>query len=150
MSSAVRVQEVTVRPMEMDDIGQVMEIDRKAAGGRRALTYQNQVNAYLGGELGLSYVAEEGGKVVGFIFGRLLERRYGPYEGAWVEILGVEPDRKRQGVGRKLFEAFIAGCREKGVREVHAVASKNDQEVKPFLENIGFREGDLVHLHKSL
>ncbi|MBI2848707.1 MAG: GNAT family N-acetyltransferase [Chloroflexi bacterium] len=137
---------VSVRPMEPEDIIPVMEIDRKAAGGRRAITYQDQIEFYLGGELGLSYVAEQDGRVVGFIFGRLLERRYGPYQGAWLEILGIEPDMKRHGIGRQLLKALHQGCREKGVRELHAMVSARDTEVKPFLENSGFREGELVHL----
>lgn len=149
MDNPAKVQNVTVRAMEPDDIPYVMEIDRMAAG-RRAITYQDQISSYLGGELGLSYVAEMDDRVVGFLMGRLLERRYAPYVGAWVEILGVEPDLKRRGIGRRLLEAFLEGCREKGIQDVHAVASVRDAEVKPFLEAFGFKEGELVHLHKRL
>lgn len=149
MGNPAKALDLTVRTMEPDDIPHIMEIDRMAAG-RRAITYQDQIDFYLGGELGLSYVAEMDGRVVGFIMGRLLERRYTPFVGAWVEILGVEPDLKRQGIGRRLLEAFLEGCRKKGIQDVHAVASIRDTEVKPFLEGFGFNEGELVHLHKRL
>ena len=149
MANPPKPGNLTVREMEPDDIPQVMEIDRMS-GGRRAITYQDQINSFLGGELGLSYVAELDGRVVGFLMGRMLERRYAPYVGAWVEILGVEPDLKRRGVGRRLLEEFLEGCRKKGVQDVHAVASIRDTEVKPFLEAYGFREGELVHLHKKI
>lgn len=149
MGNPVKAPAITVRVMEPEDIPDVMEIDRKAAG-RRAITYQDQIDFFLGGELGLSYVAEIDGKVVGFIMGRILERRYTPYVGAWVEILGLLPDMKRMGIGTRLLGAFLAGCREKGVQDVHAAASVRDTEVKPFLEALGFREGELVNLHKRL
>ncbi len=149
MASPVEALNLTVRAMEPDDIPDVMEIDRMS-GGRRAITYQDQIDFFLGGELGLSYVAEQDGKVVGFLMGRILERRYAPYVGAWVEILGVTPEVKRHGVGHRLLEAFLDGCRQKGIQEVHAVASVRDNEVKPFLERYGFGQGELVHLHKKL
>ncbi|MDP2726165.1 MAG: GNAT family N-acetyltransferase [Dehalococcoidia bacterium] len=149
MGTPVKAPNLTVRAMEPDDIPDVMEIDR-LSGSRRAITYQGQIDFFLGGELGLSYVAELDGRTVGFLMGRILERRYAPYQGAWVEILGVSPDLKRQGIGRRLLEVFLEGCREKGVQEVHAVASIRDMEVKPFLEAHGFKEGELVHLHKQI
>lgn len=149
MGKPAQATRVSVRAMEPDDIGDVMEIDR-LSGGRRAITYQDQINFYLGGELGLSYVAESDGRVVGFLMGRILERRYAPYVGAWVEILGVLPDMKRQGIGQVLLQAFLEGCRQNGVQDIHAVASIRDTEVKPFLERFGFKEGELVHLHKKV
>lgn len=149
MASPAKAPNLTVRAMEPDDIAHVMEIDRMS-GGRRAITYQGQIDFFLGGELGLSYVAEVDGRVVGFLMGRILERRYAPFVGAWVEILGIEPDLKRRGIGRGLLETFLEGCRKRGIQEVHAVASVRDAEVKPFLEAYGFQQGELVHLHKKL
>ncbi len=149
MGTTVKATTLTVRAMEPEDISAVMEIDR-LSGGRRAITYQGQIDFFLGGELGLSYVAEMDGNVVGFLMGRILERRYTPYVGAWVEILGVMPDLKHKGIGAKLLQAFLAGCKAKDVQDVHAVASIRDQEVKPFLEANGFQEGELVHLHKRI
>lgn len=149
MGDPVIATNLTVRAMEPDDISHVMEIDRMS-GGRKAITYQGQIDFFLGGELGLSYVAEQDSKVVGFLMGRILERRYAPYMGAWVEIMGVVPDLKRMGIGHRLLEAFLEGCRQHGIQEVHAVASKRDTEVKPFLECYGFSQGELVHLHKQL
>lgn len=149
MGDPVKATELTVRSMEPDDIPQVMEIDH-LYGSRRAATHQSQIDFVLGGDLGISYVAEVEGKVVGFLMGRILEGSYGPHVGAWVEGLGVLPGLKRQGIGRRLLEAFSEGCRSKGVQEVHAVASARDPGVKPFLEAYGFRPGELVHLHKSL
>lgn len=149
MGTSAKAPAVTVRAMEPEDISDVMEIDRMS-GGRRAITYQNQITFFLGGELGLSYVAELEGEVVGFLMGRILERRYTPYVGAWVEILGIRPNLKRRGIGQLLLQAFTEGCKEKGVQDIHAAASIRDHEVKPFLEASGFREGEIVHLHKRL
>ncbi len=149
MGNPAKAPALTVRAMEPEDISDVMEIDRMS-GGQRAITYQDQIDFYLGGELGLSYVAELDGKVVGFLMGRILERRYAPYVGAWVEILGIVPDLKHQGIGSRLLQSFLDGCKAKGVQDVHAVASIRDTEVKPFLEAFGFKEGELVHLHKRL
>ncbi|MBI4321519.1 MAG: GNAT family N-acetyltransferase [Chloroflexi bacterium] len=142
--------DITVRPMEEDDISGVLEIDRKTTGGSRALTYQDQVNIYLGGELSLSYVAERDGRIVGFVLGRIRNLRYGIYEGAWFEMIGVDPEYKRQGIGRQLLTAFLAGCRERKVKQVHLVVSSQDREIKPFIEAIGFTPGEQIHYVKRL
>ncbi len=141
---------ITVRPMEPDDIGDVLEIDRKTTGERRALTYRDQVNSYLGGELSLSYVAERDGRIVGFLLGRIRDLQQGVYEGAWMEIIGVHPECKRQGIGRLLLAAFSDGCRERGAKEVHAVVDSRDNDIRPFIKAVGFLPGQQIHYIQRL
>lgn len=106
---------VRVRPMEVEDIDGVLDIDRRTTGLNRATTYRDQIDSYLGGDLALSYVAELDGRVVGFVLGRIRDLRHGIYEGAWIEMIGVAPDCKRQGIGRVLLDGFFGGCRERAL-----------------------------------
>ncbi len=144
------VKNITIRPMEVEDISDVMEIDRKTTGLQRAVTYRDQVNVYLGGELSLSYVAEVDDKVVGFMMGRIRNLRHGIYEGAWLEMVGVDPAYKRRGVGKRLLEAFQEGCQRKSAKVIHIVVDSADPEIKPFVESFGFRAGPQIHMQKRL
>jgi|APSaa5957512576_1039674.scaffolds.fasta_scaffold44517_1 GNAT superfamily N-acetyltransferase len=50
--------------------------------------------------------------------------------------LVVHPDHRRQGLGQKLVEAFLAYCEADGFQaEAHVV---NDEAMNPMLEGLGF------------
>lgn len=150
LSSTDVVKNINVRPMDPEDLSSVIEIDRETTGLQRALTYRDQINTYLGGELSLSYVAESGNEIVGFMLGRVRDLRHGIYEGAWIEVVGVRNAYKRRGIGQKLLTAFEEGCRKRGVKTIHIVVDAADPEIKPFVESVGFREGPQVHLQKQI
>jgi len=145
MGSRVKTQAtITVRPLEVDDLPKVQDIDHKSTGRFRAPTYDDPLSACLGGDLGLSYVAEINGEVVGFIFGWLMDSFWLYHEGARIEMVGVDPVHRQRGVGRHLLEAFLRGCREKGVREVHVLVHNHDPEFKAFLGKSSFQPAELV------
>lgn len=51
--------------------------------------------------------AEMDGRLVGFLLGHIKGGEFGTNDGtAWVEILGVDPEFKNEGIGRGLFDYF--------------------------------------------
>ena len=70
MTGEQTTEDITIRPMEPEDIDTILEIDRKISGQQRAITYADLITGDLGGELDLSFVAEVSGKVGGFILAR--------------------------------------------------------------------------------
>src|SRR5690606_15960096 len=63
-------------------------------------------------------IAEADGAVVGFLFGFVAPTD--PPLG-YVHLVGIDPDSRRRGVGKRLYEHFIAHCRESGVRRIKAI-----------------------------
>ena len=51
----------------------------------------------------------------------------------------VEPNHRRQGLGRRLVEAFAADARAAGARTIRAVAWPDDRPAVLFFRAIGFR-----------
>lgn len=135
---------ISVRPLEIEDLPKIQEIDQKTTGRYRAFTYDDPQRNCLGGDLAISFVAEIDGEVVGFIFGWLVDALWAYHQGARLEMIGVDPEHRREGVGRALLAAFLRGCEEKGAHEVHLLVHLHDRELKAFLSKSRFQQGQLV------
>lgn len=81
----------------------------------------------------------EDGRPIGLILGYLSQDH--PSE-AVIHLIGVEPNRRRRGVGRALVEAFVAGVASRGANEVVALAWPGEPPVTAFFPNVGFRADD--------
>ena len=80
-------------------------------------------------------VAEDGGEIVGFLFGFMAPTA--PPVG-YVHLVGVRPDWRNRHLGQQLYERFMATCRARGVRKLRAVAAVADERSKKFHERLGF------------
>lgn len=70
----------------------------------------------------LAWVAVDGDRVVGFAYGThrkfpYLERGLEPERG-WVNVLFVDPDYRRRGIGTEMLERIESGLRELGARNI--------------------------------
>lgn len=141
---------VTIRVMTDEDIEGALAIDRKLRGAKRAISFADPINDYVGGEIGVSCVARAENQVVGVILGRLMTM---PNEGikvAWIQILGIDPDCQGQGIGTKLVKAFETRARKKGAERIHLLAMPSDKVLKPFFESVGYTAAKFIQLQKKL
>jgi ribosomal protein S18 acetylase RimI-like enzyme len=145
-----RELKINVRKMEEEDIESVLEIDRKIAGPERATTYSKIPANYVGGELDISVVAEAEEEIIGFLLGRVTDSPYGQGESFLLELIGVDPEYKRRGVGRSLVKAFEKACRERGASTIRALVSWHDWWLLSFLRSLEFSQGEMAEFVKSL
>lgn len=136
---------VEIREIMEEDLEAILELDRKLVGKQRSATYKNPISTYLGGDFGLSFVAVDNKKIVGFVMGQV----EGPGKG-WIQTIAIDPEHRRQDVGAKLVEALLARCRSRGMDTVHIAANWRDSGMLSFLNSLGFTRGDMVELEKSL
>ncbi|MGY1747374.1 N-acetyltransferase family protein [Blastococcus sp. SYSU D00695] len=85
---------------------------------------------------GTSTIVEDGdGRVAAFLVGFRSPDRP---DRAYVHFVGVDPDRRGSGLGRRLYEAFcsaMAGC---GAREVRCITSPTNAASIAFHTRLGF------------
>jgi len=87
-----------------------------------------------------SWVAEDqDGRLVGFLVGFISPDR--PDE-AYIHMIGTDPNRRRAGLGRALYERFFADVRERGARRVVAVTWPGNRVSVGFHRAMGFRPAD--------
>ncbi|MBT4510890.1 MAG: GNAT family N-acetyltransferase [Chloroflexi bacterium] len=136
--------EVTIRPMTQDDIDAVFEIDRKIGADERAFTYADLITGYIGGQIGYSFVAETSGKVVGFAMAAITYVPEQVTEACVIQVIGIDPDCRRQGIARKLIEALVRDCRSKGLKMVRVMVDQHDGQLQGLFESMDFRRGQLI------
>ena len=149
-TAETRGSKVRIRLMEHEDIDQVLAIDRKMTGVRRAITYTDLITGDLGKVLDLSVVAEVRGDVVGFILARHAIAGEPIGEVGWIQILGVDSDYWRQGIATKLVDALLERCQAKGLKTVRIMVNERDSQLQGFFQHIGFRRGQLIDYTKTL
>jgi ribosomal protein S18 acetylase RimI-like enzyme len=90
-----------------------------------------------------SFVLEADGELVGFLLGFLSQTR--PEE-AYVHFVGVHPGYRRLGLGRRLYERFLAAARMHDRVWVRSITSPLNQSSIAFHRSMGFEplRGDLV------
>ncbi len=80
-------------------------------------------------------VAEDDGRVVGFLEGRLFDGR--PPIG-YVYFVAVDPSRRRQHAGRVLVEESLRRFRDRGVSRVFAAVPEDNEASMGLFKSLGF------------
>ncbi len=87
-------------------------------------------------------VAEEDGELIGFLLGFHAE----PYPGdasqelvAYVHLVGIHPDRRLHGVGKRLYEVFTSRAEAAGARHMKAITNVGNEGSVDFHRALGFR-----------
>lgn len=121
----------------------VSVLDRWWGGPSRDLTHP-----MLFYELGhLALVADEGGEMRGFLLGFLAEPAgataaadpAGPAERtAYVHLVGIHPDHRRRGVGKRLYEVFLDRARMLGATRAKAITTVGNEGSLDFHRAMGF------------
>ena len=63
---------INIREMSEEDLEGVLDIEREVREGSRAVTYAPVPDSCIGGEVDNSIVAEDDGRIVGFVLGRIV------------------------------------------------------------------------------
>jgi ribosomal protein S18 acetylase RimI-like enzyme len=142
-------KEIVIRRMTEDDVSRVKAIDESLTGSSRAPSWE------VGAEIevavyrpAVSFVAEVEGEVVGFILGDIRGAEYGKDLRGWIDMVGVNPNYHRLGIGRSLVEKFCEVCRKNGV-SAEVVIRDSDEILKGFFSSLGFYRGDMINYVKE-
>lgn len=85
---------------------------------------------------GTSFVAEDDdGQLAGFLCGFVSQTD--PNE-AYIHFVGVDPERRGEGLGRALYERFFDVARDHGCGVVRCVTSPRNEESIAFHTKLGF------------
>ncbi len=141
---------IIIREMNEEDVEGILEIERASKGRHRATTYAPVPDSSIGGEIDNSMVAEDAGRVIGFVLARAVRSPAELGEVAWIEFIGIHPDRQGQGIGTKLVEAWRDRCKQKGIKKVHMMLNWRDWWLQSFFESLGFSRGELVDFQADL
>jgi len=121
------------RPTEADHPVIVARIDEWWAGRRmRALLPRLWFQHFTG----TSWIAEDqAGRAVGFLVGFVSPDHP---DQAYIHMVGTDPNRRRSGLGRALYERFFEDARSHGAQTVTAVTWPGNRQSDSFHRALGF------------
>ena len=142
---------VHVRGLDTVDIGDVVTIDEKIVGEYRPDVWEDRIGYYLRSDPDAALVAEIDGEVVGFMLGEVRSGEFGLEEATgWIEVIGVDPERQGQAIGRQLAEAMFDHFKSCGATTVRTLVDEKMERIAAFFTSVGFEPEPLRPFVKRL
>lgn len=96
------------------------------------------------------FVAEQDGKVVGFMISYILTAGFGMPKSAWIATLGVDTNCMGQGIGATLAEEILKYYKAQGVENVYTSVRWDSTDLLSFFKTLGFDRSNFINLRKIL
>ena len=143
--------QLVIRPVDELDIEEIAAIDERIGGRYRPEVWEKRLFYYLRRDPEGSFVATEGGKVVGFMLGEVRSGEFGMEEPTgWVEVLGVDPAFQGRSAGRQLAQAMLGHFRALGAVRVRTLVDETMPEIERFFRALGFEAAPVKALALEL
>jgi ribosomal protein S18 acetylase RimI-like enzyme len=143
---------ITVRDGRPDDVSAVMAIDTAVTGLEKA-DYWNRLfdgAGALAGEKRYFIVAEDGGRVIGFVIGEVRAWEFGSPPCGWIFAISIDPASRQQGIGSLMMEALCDRFGATGVTHVRTMISRDNHLLMSFFRNHGMMAGPYIQLEMEL
>src|SRR3989338_3193748 len=145
-------KKIDIRNLEKEDLSAIVNIEERVTGVARKGYWGKRIEV---SEViwphWASLVAEIDGRVVGFMLGRAGELEFGlPGTVAWIEIIGVDPAFRHQGIARRMIESFTASAEDHGINTVFTLVHHSMPDMKDFFSRLGFAQGKMLHFQEEI
>ena len=122
---------MTLREMEIDDLDQVMEIEKELFS---VPWTKEGFFTFLMKENAMFLVVEEKGSILGYC-GILTVLDEGD-----ITNVAVRRERQKEGIGYFMTDGLIRLCQERGVNIIHLEVRRSNQSAIRLYERLGFKE----------
>ncbi|MBM4249425.1 MAG: GNAT family N-acetyltransferase [Euryarchaeota archaeon] len=141
--------EIRVRRMRPGDVAAAAGINRAITRRRASARWTAMVRMLIQHGPGECLVAEEGGRVVGYILGEMKEFAFGAERSGWIEVLGVHPRHMGRGVGKLLGQRLLSTFRRKGATRVFTAVGWDSGDLLAFFRSVGFDRSAFIILENG-
>lgn len=129
-------ENMVIRPITMEDYRYILNYAEGWWGNTGQLRFFLKKD-YLYGSRRINLVAEEGEKIIGFLFGQVSQDEDGEKEGI-IFLVCVHPAYRKQHIATYLYEQFALEVRQRGGRKLKAVTYKGNTSSLSFHKKLGF------------
>jgi GNAT superfamily N-acetyltransferase len=149
----VNHEKFEVRVMKQDDLQAIICIDARVTGNERVEYYEAKISSLLDhqGQIGTSLVAENDGRVIGFIMGKIYMGEFGiPESTASLDTVGLDPEFAGNGIGSLLLDEFIRNVKAAGVTSIQTMVVWSDIHLLRFFNKNGFVPSQTINLERKV
>ena len=141
---------ILVRKLRKEDAALLSKIDATITKTPHRLDFKRIVDEVARKDGAASFVAESGGKVVGFMISYVTMGNFGTDQCAWIAMFGMDPKFMGQGIGQKLAEKIFSFHKERGIKDIYTSVRWDSTDILSFCKTLGFERSEFVHLRKAL
>jgi ribosomal protein S18 acetylase RimI-like enzyme len=145
------VKNVFIRRMRTDDAEEISviyeSITKEPVGADFGKLVEEHVNKDADAAC---FVAEQDGKIVGFMISYVLPFGFGIERSAWIATMGVDPKCMGQGIGGRLALEIMSFYKSLGISYLHTSVRWDSTDLLSFFKTLGFDRSNFINLQKSL
>jgi len=140
------------RPLDANDIEQVIAIDRASSGQSRRHFFEKRFAAAKGQPEDFIHVGvEQDGSLRGYIIARVLRGEFGHEQVvAALDAIGVETESRERGIGQLLMRELIETMARRGVSMLQSQADWTNHELVRFFDTAGFKLAPRLTLQRPV
>ncbi len=144
---------VYIREMELEDLPAVFALGEKLFTAEKWPNLHRTWDEYeivglFASDGDFCLVAELDDVFAGFVLGTFITKRHSAWSYGWILWLGVEPDIKRQGIGKRLTSRLRDKFIEEGARMMIVDTEKSNKAAIQFFKQQGFGN-EIQHVFMS-
>jgi ribosomal protein S18 acetylase RimI-like enzyme len=133
---------ITFRRMLRSDINSVIAL------GQSSLTYRDLASADPDGPLAMSFVADSGDKIIGFILARAHFVGIPIREVCLIHAVAVDPAFQNRGIGIQLLDKLQDCCENEDIQIMRILVPQQDIKFRNYMSSLGFRQSNLINFDK--
>lgn len=138
------------RRITHDDIPQVVDIQARIVRKEVSDLWGRMIARHVDTEDQVGFVAEDQGKVAGFIIGEIKIGGFGSEVTGWVEMMGVSPELMGSGIGKGLAQCMFDFYAEHGVSDVLTSVAWDSGDILAFFKGLGFDRSNFINLERKV
>ncbi len=143
---------LTFRPLTVEDIDEIIEIDEKIVRRKRTPLFKEQLKEQIVkyGHESLGAVTTEG-KIIGYLLAETKVYIYGSDDiSAWITLLGIDPEFQDQGVGTSMANEVIKYFAQKKIKTIRTICAWDWGDLVEFFSSVGFNLSDYLTLELNI
>ena len=144
------LENLQIRKIKAEDASDIESIQAAITKSPTYIDFRQIIEEQVRKDEDASFVAEIGGKVVGYMISYIVYGGFGLEKGAWIATLGVAPKFMGQGIGKRLAEEILAVYREKGINDIYTSVRWDSVDLLSFFKTLGFDRSNFINLRKEL
>ena len=147
-----RNEPISIRPATVTDVPGVIALDEEVTGLLKPGYWREMFERYGArpGDSRIFLVAENGGRIDGFIIGEVRAWEFGSSPSGWIFAVQVRSRQRVQGLGSRLFDAVCDSFRAAGVDRVRTMVAPDNTVIHSFFRSQGMMAGPFIELEMRL